>query len=107
MGETPYADTHYGTVRIILDIAFEDGTFKRGVIAHSIKFEPWEHWSLKIYKTLDDVFRQNPILYCGVKNIEVIGLLDSPKVFRDTAQQTKAFTNAVQHKVYKEEQNND
>ena len=103
MSNIPYTDTHYGTVRIIIDIEFVDGTFTRGIIAHSIKFEPAEHWNLKIYRTQEDVFKQKPILYWGVKNIEVVGLLDSPKVFRDAAQQTKAFINATQHKVYKED----
>lgn len=63
-------------VKIIIDIEFTNGEFNRGVVAHSIDFTPNEHWSLKIYKTQEDVFRRNPVLYWGVKNIKVIGYME-------------------------------
>ena len=59
---------------IIIDIRFHGGLFLRGIVAHSIEFVPGEHWCLKVYKTQEDVFKNNPELYWGVKKIEVLGL---------------------------------
>lgn len=62
--------------KIIVDIRYCGGSYNRGVIAHSIEFEPSEHWSLKIYETEDDVLKCNPRLYWGVEKVEVIGYVE-------------------------------
>ena len=61
-------------VKIVIDIRFYGGSFKRGIVAHSIEFVHGEHWCLKVYKTQSDVFKNNPECYWGVEKIEVIGI---------------------------------
>lgn len=62
--------------RIIIDIRFNDGTYTRGIVAHSMEFEPDLHWALKIYLSQTDVFNDNPRLYWGVDRVEVVGYLE-------------------------------
>ena len=62
--------------KIIIDIKFRDGTYTRGIVAHSIDYDPNRHWALKIYMNENDVYKDNPRLYWGVDSIEVVGYLN-------------------------------
>lgn len=71
----PYTETHIGTISIIIDITYHDETTLRGVIAHSLEYEPMENgYNLKVYESLDDVFRRRAKLFADVKKIEVVGV---------------------------------
>ena len=71
----PYTETHIGTIMVIIDIEYRDGTTLRGVLAHSLEFEPLENsYNLKVYERLEDVYRHKPKLYADVKKIEVVGV---------------------------------
>lgn len=59
--------------KIIVDIRYYGGSYNRGIVAHSIEFEPREHWSLKVYETEEDVLKRNPRIYWGVEKVEVVG----------------------------------
>lgn len=73
MSNIPYTDIHADT--IIIDITYRYETTLRGVIAHSLEFEPLENsYNLKVYETLKDVYMRRPKLYADVKKIEVVGV---------------------------------
>lgn len=63
-------------MKIIIDIEFIDGTYTRGIKAHSIEVRPDKHWQLYIYMTQEDVYRENPRLYWGVEKVTVVGVID-------------------------------
>lgn len=63
------------TAKIIIDIKFTDGTYSRGIVAHSIEFYPDRYWQLYVYMTQKDVFKHNPRIWYDVEKVEVVGVV--------------------------------